>query len=177
MFGIGRGESHVVVALARPRKVAPDVSVDILITDGSNLNMWLSELSNYLQAKYGLNGNFILDGALRVITTPTNADIALQFSGLAPAIFTKIYSEVLSSSYKQSEIFKSNNVEIFGFILQYLSDEGIEGVKSIPSYGAIRQSDKPHLLIELVKQVHIDRSVGQSPANRFYLADRRYQLI
>jgi hypothetical protein len=68
-------------------------------------------------------------------------------------------------------------VEIFGFILQCLSDEGIERVKSNPSYGAIRQSDNPHLLIELVKQVHIDRSVGQSPANRLYLADRRYQLI
>ena len=42
VFGIGRGESHVVVALARPRKVAPDVSVDILITGGSNLITWLS---------------------------------------------------------------------------------------------------------------------------------------
>ena len=177
VFGTGRSGSHVVGALARPRKAAPDVSVDILITDGSNLITWLSKLSNYLQARYGLNGKFILDGALRVITIPTNADIALQFPGLAPAVFTKLYSEVLSSSYKQSEIFKSNNVEIFGFILQCLSDEGIERIKSNPGYGAIRQSDNPHLLIELVKQVHIDRSVGQSPANRLYLADRRYQLI
>ena len=175
--GASRGGRHDGATHPRPKKVAPVVSVDILMNDGSNLIMWLSKLSNYFQASYGLNGKFIMDGGLRVISTPTQADIAAQFPGLAQTVFLKLYSEVLSSSYKQSESMRSDNVEIFGFILQCLSDEGAERVKSNPGYTAIRYSDNPHSLIELIKQVHIDRTVGQSPANRMYKADRRYQLI
>ncbi len=45
-----RGGRHDGATYARAKKSAPVVSVDILQNDGSNLIIWLSKLSNYLQA-------------------------------------------------------------------------------------------------------------------------------
>ena len=121
-YGTGRSSRHDAVSVVRPQYLnAPAVSVEIMMPDGSNLIMWLSKLSNYFTGFLWIKWKIYYQWCAQSYRSP----IACLHCVTIPRAGTNSIHEVLSSSYKQSEIFKPNNVEIFGFMLLCLSDEGI----------------------------------------------------